>query len=61
MTFKENTTYYDRSGNQYTYGHKSGGVTVFRNKSGVLTCRNQEGMYRWDGKETNEDIVGETK
>jgi hypothetical protein len=61
MTFKENIIYLDRSGLQYTYSHKSGGVTVFRDRSGFLKCRNHEGMYRWDGKETNEDIIGETK
>lgn len=58
MKFEEGNAYYVRQGNQYTFVRKSSGVTVFADIEGKLTCRNDRGMYRWDDKQTDEDIVG---
>jgi hypothetical protein len=55
--FEENQTYFDRDGLPYIYIRKSGGVTVFQDDKGKLVCRNHVGMYRWDDKETNLDIL----
>jgi hypothetical protein len=55
--FIENQIYFDRRGLQYIYLRKNGGVTVFQNSEGKLDCRNHEGMYRWDGKQTDLDIL----
>jgi hypothetical protein len=54
--FVEDKIYKDRAGNEYTYLYKSGGVTVFL-KDGAKACRNVDGKYRWDDKETDKDIV----
>ena len=57
ITFVENATYYSRSGEAFTFLYKSGNVTVFADIEGKRSCRNSDGMYRWDDKETNVDIV----
>ena len=54
--------YIDRLGREYTFvrrGISSSAVKVFKDSSGQLTCRNENGMYRWDDEKTNEDIVNE--
>jgi hypothetical protein len=58
MKFEENQNYVDRKGRQYTFVRKSSGVTVFADTTGKQTCRNDKGWYRWDDKETDEDIIG---
>lgn len=57
MKFEDGNIYYDRKDRQYTFVRKSGGVTVFSDADGELTCPNDEGLYRWDDKQTDEDIV----
>lgn len=54
--FVEDKIYKDRAGNEYTYLYKSGGVTVFQ-RDNTKTCRNVDGKYRWDDKETDKDIL----
>lgn len=58
MKFEENKTYVDRQSRQYTFIRKSGSVAVFAESIGKQTCRNDKGWYRWDDKETDEDIIG---
>ena len=57
MKFKYGETYYNKTGEAYIFLNKSGGVTVFEDMDGFCKCRNETGMYRWDGKETELDIV----
>lgn len=59
MSWEYSKTYSDRLGESYIFLHKSGGVTVFENMDGFRKCRNESGMYRWDGKETELDICYE--
>lgn len=54
--FETGKTYSDRLGESYVFLYKSNGVTVFENMDGFRKCRNETGMYRWDGKETELDI-----
>ena len=54
--FVQNAQYLDRKGNCYVFLYKNGGVTVFQDDNGKLHCRNDKGLYRWDGKETEIDI-----
>ena len=60
MKFEPDKTYLDRNGSEYVFSHKATGttVTVFY-KDGTKVCRNEKGMYRWDGKEDSRDIVSE--
>lgn len=54
--FETGKIYSDCVGESYIFCYKLGGVTVFENMGGVRRCRNESGMYRWDGKETELDI-----
>lgn len=54
--FVQNSLYIDRVRNYYTFLYKNGGVTVFKDEDEKLHCRNDKGLYRWDGKETEIDI-----
>lgn len=58
-TFHHGVKYIDRVGRVYSFVRKSGGVTVFEDVNGKPTCRNDKGLYRWDDKQTDEDIINE--
>lgn len=57
--FEIGKTYSDSAGENYIFLYKVGGVTVFEDMDGLRKCRNESGMYRWDGKETELDICCE--
>lgn len=59
MKFEIGKKYTDRLGREYTFIRKgSGSVIWFEDSSGKLKARNESGAYRWDNKQTDEDIVG---
>lgn len=60
MNYDTTKFYTDREGVEYTFVRQTGNVTVFKEwKSDVVTCRNANGAYRWDNKQTEKDIVYE--
>jgi len=60
MKFEPGKTYLDRDGTPYVFSHKASGTSVTVFYSGwSKVCRNETGMYRWDGKEDSRDIVAE--
>jgi hypothetical protein len=56
MNFEIGEIYRDRAGKFYIYTRKSGNVTIFHDGSRQV-ARNHSGRYRWDDRDTQEDIV----
>jgi hypothetical protein len=59
MKFIVGKKYIDRADAIYTFREKVSGVTKFEDETGNLTCRNENGLYRWDDKQLQVDIVSE--
>jgi len=55
--FKIAQIYHDRLSRPYIFYEQVGGVTKFYDITQKPTCRNIDGNYRWDDKQTDEDIV----
>lgn len=56
--FTVGNEYLDRKGRVYTFERKSSGeVLVFKSEDGISTCRHISGNFRWDGLQTEEDII----
>jgi hypothetical protein len=58
MQFTENETYVDRTGNEYVYLYKIGGVVVFKSADGKRIVQHFSGRYRWDAQDHPRDIIG---
>jgi hypothetical protein len=56
MNFEPGKFYRDRAGNEYTYVKKSGNIAVFHDGEREV-ARHSSGRYRWDDRDTQEDIV----
>lgn len=56
INFEVRKVYEDRVGNRYEYLYKNGNVTVFA-VGDKKEARHASGRYRWDGANTDVDIV----